>query len=203
MTFAAAIRRAVTDSHETNGNSPKGEPGHATDALMAELYDELRRLARSRMARVPEGNTLQPTALVHEVWIRLSKGKESQWNSQAHFFGAAAQAMRQILIEQARRKSRVRHGGELKRMDVDDVDIAIEVPVEDLLALDQALTRLEADDARKAKIVSLRYFAGLEREEIADLLDISIRTVDREWRYAVARLRREMGEPGESGNSAS
>lgn len=169
----------------------QSQPSH--EALMAQLYDELRKLARSRMAKVPPGNTLQPTALVHEVYLRLSKGSETQWNSDAHFFGAAALAMRQILIEQARRKSRIRHGGELKRADIDDVDLPIEVPVDDLLSLDRALEKLKADDERKAEIVMLRYFAGLEREEVAELLDVSVRTVDRDWRYAVAWLRKEMG----------
>ena len=172
--------------------SPHDESAGNTDALMAELYEELRRLAHARMARLPAGNTLQPTALVHEVWIRLSKSKEANWNSQAHFFGAAAQAMRQILIDQARRKSRIRHGGELKRADADEVDLPIEVPVDDLLALDEALTRLQAQDERKAKIVMLRYFAGLEREEVAEVLETSVRTVDRDWKLAVAILRRDM-----------
>jgi RNA polymerase sigma factor (TIGR02999 family) len=182
----------MSDSGSPEGPGRAPESGEASEALMAQLYDELRKLARSRMARVPAGNTLQPTALVHEVYLRLSKGGETQWNSQAHFFGAAALAMRQILVEQARRKSRIRHGGGLKRSDVDEVDLPIEVPVDDMLALDQALGRLEQEDGRKARIVMLRYFAGLEREEVAELLNISVRTVDREWRFAVAKLRKEM-----------
>jgi len=182
----------MSDSEMPHGPGREPESGAASEALMAQLYDELRKLARSRMARVPVGNTLQPTALVHEVYLRLSKGGETHWNSEGHFFGAAAQAMRQILVEQARRKSRIRHGGGLKRSDVDEVDLPIEVPVDDLLALDQALERLEAEDGRKARIVMLRYFAGLEREEVAELMGVSVRTVDREWRFAVAKLRKEM-----------
>jgi len=172
--------------------SPQPDPQRSAGALVDDLYTELRRLARSRMRILPPGNTLEPTALVHEAWIRLNKNDSIRWNSQGHFFGAAAQAMRQILVDQARRKSRHRHGGGQKRLDVDDIDLAVEVPVDDLLALDQALTRLEADDPRKAQIVMLRYFAGLEREEVAEVLDISLRTVDRDWRYIVARLQRDL-----------
>ncbi len=160
--------------------------------LLDTLYTELRRLARARMRNLPPGNTLQPTALVHEAFLRLNKTDGQQWNSQGHFFGAAALAMRQILVDQARRKSRIRHGGEQKRMDVDDIDLPIELPVDDLLALDQALTRLEKDDPRKAQIVMLRYFVGLEREEVAEIMGISLRTVDRDWRYIVARLQRDL-----------
>lgn len=167
-------------------------PDASSDALFAELYDELRRLARARLARMPAGQTLQPTALVHEVWLRLEKSGDARWNGAAHYFGAAALAMRRILVEQARRKGRIRHGGAQERVDVDDVDIPIEVPVEDVLALDEALTRLEAEDPRKAQIVLLRWFAGLEREEVAELLDVSVRTVDREWRSVAARLRSEL-----------
>lgn len=162
------------------------------DALFAELYDELRKLARTRMARIPAGQTLQPTALVHEVWLRLSKSGDVRWNGTGHFFGAAALAMRRILVEQARRKRRIRHGGGQERLDIDDVDLAIEVPVDDVLALDRALERLEQEDPRKAQIVLLRWFAGLEREEVADLLEVSVRTVDREWRTVAARLKSEL-----------
>ncbi len=177
----------------THSPSPPPHPQHSAGALVDDLYLELRRLARSRMRILPPGNTLEPTALVHEAWIRLNKNDGTRWNSQGHFFGAAAQAMRQILVDQARRKSRHRHGGGQQRLDVDDIDLAVEVPVDDLLALDQALTRLESEDPRKAQIVMLRYFAGLEREEVAEVLDISLRTVDRDWRYIVARLQRDMG----------
>lgn len=167
-------------------------PAASGDELFAQLYDELRRLARARMARMPANQTLQPTALVHEVWLRLGKSSDGNWNSAAHFFGAAALAMRRILVEQARRKRRLRHGGDQARLDIDDVDLPIEIPVDDLLALDQALTRLETDNPRQAQIVLLRYFAGLEREEVAEMLDISLRTVDREWRTVVARLRSQL-----------
>lgn len=163
------------------------------DVLFEQLYDELRKLARARLARMPAGQTLQPTALVHEVWLRLGKSADAKWNGQAHFFGAAALAMRRILVEQARRKRRLRHGGGQQRLDVDDVDLPIETPVEDLLALDQVITRLEAEDPRLAQIVLLRWFAGLEREEIAAVLGISLRTVDRQWRAVAARMRVQLG----------
>jgi RNA polymerase sigma factor (TIGR02999 family) len=188
---AAAGSEGSPVADASGGVGTPGEAGEAGEELLAALYGELRRLARARMARLPVGNTLQPTALVHEAYLRLAKGS-SRWSGRAHFFGAAAQAMRQILVEQARRKSAVKHGGGQDRLDVDDVDIAVEVPVDDLLALDRALERLKADDPRKAEIVLLRYFAGLEREEIADLLGVSVRTVDRDWRFIVARLRKEM-----------
>jgi RNA polymerase sigma factor (TIGR02999 family) len=177
--------------------------GASAESLLAELYDELRRLARARLSRIPPGATLQPTALVHEAYLRLAGSGASRWNSRAHFFGAAALAMRQILVDQARRKSARKHGGGQDRLDVDDVDLPFETPVEDLLALDQALARLQRDDPRKAQIVLLRYFAGLEREEVAELMGISLRTVDREWRYIVARLHRELSgtHPDEGGRS--
>lgn len=180
-----------TDSPRQSATTPTGTPPNG-DELLSRLYHELRQLARSRMRNLPPGNTLQPTALVHEAWLRL-KPQESQWNSRGHFFGAAARAMRHVLVDQARRKARLRHGGAQLRLDIDDVELAIDVPVDDLLALDEALERLERDDPRKAQIVQLKYFAGLEREEIAEILGISLRTVDRDWRYSVARLQRDLG----------
>lgn len=171
--------------------------GHASDELLAVLYDELRRLARHRMGREREGHTLQPTALVHEAYLRLIDGQDVRWNSRGHFFGAAAEAMRRILVDQARRKAATKRGGALQRLDAEELDLAIEPPTEDVLALDRALERLRAEDERKGQIVLLRYFAGLDREETAQLLEISVRTLDREWRYILARLHRELS--GESG----
>lgn len=172
-------------------SSPHGHPADGNQ-LLAELYEELRKLARARMAKIPPGQTLQPTALVHEAYIRLASGADNRWNGRGHFFGAAAQSMRQILVDQARRKSARRHGGGLNRLDVDEIEIAVETPVEDVLALDRALDKLRRHDARKAELVLLRFFAGLEREEIADLLNVSVRTVDRDWRYVAAWLHREL-----------
>lgn len=183
--------------------SPPSSSGERSDELLNVLYDELRRLARYRMDRERPGQTLQPTALVHEAYLRLTSGGSVRWNSRAHFFGAAAEAMRRILIEQARRKSARRHGGGQERLDADEVDLAIEAPTDDLLALDRALDRLREEDPRKAQIVLLRYFAGLDREETAQALDISVRTVDREWRYILARLHRELsGDVGPGSGSA-
>lgn len=180
---------------ETPAPQQDGASGGSSAELLERLYDELRRLARSRMARLRPGNTLQPTALVHEVFLRLSKDGDLQWNGDAHFFGAAALAMRRILVEQARRKQRIRHGGDQQRVDVDEVDLPVELPIEDLLGLDQALTKLEATQPRQAQIVMLRWFAGLEREEVAEVLQTSLRTVDREWRTAAARLQKMLQEP--------
>jgi RNA polymerase sigma factor (TIGR02999 family) len=163
----------------------------ATD-LLPLVYRELRELARARMANLPPGNTLQPTALVHEVFVRLVGNSDPGWDSKAHFFAAAAEAMRHVLIDQARRKKRLKRGGDRRRIDVDDFDVPLTSPVEDILALDIAIEKLRADDPRKADIVSLRYFAGLSREETAAALGVSLATVDREWRYIVARLHREL-----------
>ena len=175
-----------------------GDP-KAAEELLPLVYDALRSLARARMARVPPGNTLQATALVHEAYLRLVGGEDLGWNSRGHFFGAAANAMRQILVDQARRKAARKHGGGLERVDADEVEIRVEGPGEDILALDEALTRLEAEDPRKARIVKLRHFAGLTREETAAALGLSIRTIDYEWRYIVARLHRDLaGESSEA-----
>ncbi len=160
--------------------------------LLPLLYKELRRLAVSRMAKLPPGNTLQPTALVHDAYLRLVGDQDPGWDGRGHFFASAAEAMRQLLVEQARRKAARRHGGGQRRLDVDDVEIAVDLQIGEILAIDQALDRLRASDPRKADIVLHRYFAGLTREETAAVMDISVRTVDREWRSIVARLHREL-----------
>jgi len=159
-----------------------GDSQAAAD-LLPLVYAELRKLARARMAKTPPGNTLQPTALVHEAYLRLIGRNDPSWNSRGHFFAAAAQSMRQILVEQARRKASIKHGGGRKRIDVADAEPFVEPPAEDLLALDEALTRLERANPRQGKIVMLRYFAGLTNEETAAALDVSLRTVEREWRF--------------------
>ena len=165
------------------------------DALLPLVYSELRALAQARLAHLAPGNTLQPTALVHEAYIRLVGRGDPGWDNRGHFFAAAAESMRQILVDQARRKKRMKRGGDRKRIDVDEFDVPLASPVEDILALDVALERLRADDLRKAQIVSLRYFAGLDREETAAALDMSVSTIDREWRYIVARLHKELATP--------
>jgi len=157
--------------------------GEAAEDLVPLLYHELRRLARSMNAARPPGTTLQTTDLVHEAYLKLVGEDDPGWNGRAHFFGAAARAMREILVDQARRKGRIKHGGGLKRIRADDVPLRIEPPEEDILALNEALDRLESDDRRKGEIVNLRYFAGLTTQETADVLGISTRTIEREWRY--------------------
>ncbi len=164
----------------------------AAAELLPLVYDELRKLARSRIAHLPPGNTLQPTALVHEAYMRLVGGQDPGWEGRGHFFAAAAEAMRQVLVDQARRKKRLRRGGDKKRIEVDDFEIPLATPAEDILAVDEAIERLRTDDPRKAQIITLRFFAGLTREEAAAVMGISVATVDREWRYIVARLYKEM-----------
>jgi len=164
----------------------------AAAELLPLVYDELRRLARSRMADLPPGNTLQPTALVHEVYMRLVGKDDPGWDGRGHFFAAAAEAMRQALVDQARRKKRLKRGGDKKRIACEDFEAPLACPVEDILAMDEAVERLEQDDPRKARIVALRFFAGLNREETAAAMDLSVPTIDREWRYIVARLHKEL-----------
>lgn len=165
------------------GRLAAGE-AHAADELLPLVYDELRRLARARMAAEGPGHTLQPTALVHEAYVRLLHHADANWNSRGHFFGAAALAMRRILVERARRRARLRHGGDLQRVASESDDLPFEEKSEDVVALDEALQRLERDDPRKGEIVNLRYFAGLTAEETAAALGVSVATVERDWRYA-------------------
>jgi RNA polymerase sigma factor (TIGR02999 family) len=165
--------------------------------LLRLLYTELRGLARARMAATPPGNTLQPTALVHEAYLRLvGKDDPALGKNRAHFFAAAAQAMRDILVEQARRKSRQKRGGDRKRVDLGGVDLAdvpLESPVEDILALDEALRKLEQDEPRLVEVVKLRFFAGLTMKETAAALEISVPTVERDWRFARTLLYTHLG----------
>lgn len=188
----------MTDEPRTLDTKLLGAAGRgdrrAAEEILPLVYDELRKLARARLRKVPPGNTLQPTALVHEAYMRLVRGEDRGWDSRGHFFAAAAEAMRQILVDQARRKSRVKRGGDRKRLDADEIDLPIEGPGEDVLALHDALSRLEVEDERKAKVVKLRYFVGLQREEVAEVLGVSLRTADRDWRYSAAFLRRAMAE---------
>jgi RNA polymerase sigma factor (TIGR02999 family) len=170
-----------------------GDPG-ATDELLPLLYDELRRLAARRLAEEKPGQTLQATALVHEAYVRLLGGPSNQhWNGRGHFFAAAAEAMRRILVEKARRKNRLRHGGELRRVDFDSALLISEEADENLVALDEALTRLAGEDPQAVEVVKLRYFAGLTIDETAMALGISVRTVNRHWAYARAWLYRQLG----------
>jgi RNA polymerase sigma factor (TIGR02999 family) len=176
----------------------QGDP-RAAEQLLPLLYDELRKLAAQKLAREKPGQTLQATALVHEAYLRLVGAQDPGWNGRNHFLAAAAEAMRRILVEQSRRKRAKRRGGEFQRFDLDDADlppIAGGVPAGDLLDLDEALTRLAAQDPVKAELVKLRYFVGLSIEEAAGVLDISRATAARHWDYARSWLYSELRGPG-------
>jgi RNA polymerase sigma factor (TIGR02999 family) len=174
--------------------------GKAAAELLPLVYDELRKLAASRLAPEVAGQTLQPTALVHEAYLRLiGPEDERRWANRGHFFAAAAEAMRRILVERARRKGRVKHGGGRMRVELDEASLAAESASDDLLALDEALGRLEARDPSRAALVKLRYFAGLTTAEAAQVLGISRRTADRHWAFARAWLYADLTggkEPG-------
>ena len=167
----------------------------AAEELLPLVYDELRRLAAHKMAHEPPGQTLQPTALVHEAWLRLAGSENQRWANRGHFFAVAAEAMRRILIERARRRQRVRHGGGQERVDVDEVEIAAPESDERLLQVHEALNQLAREDREKAEVVKLRFFVGLTDREVAELLGLSERTVERHWAYAKAWLFRAMRSP--------
>lgn len=165
-----------------------GDP-RVADQLLPLVYEELRKLAAARMAQEKPGHTLQPTALVHEAWIRLvDPADQKTWNGRGHFFGAAAEAMRRILVESARRKARLRHGGDMQRADVDQIDIAAPTSDDRLVQVSEALDKLEQEAPEAARIVKLRYFAGLTQEQVAETLGISLRTAERQWTWAKAWL---------------
>ncbi len=169
-----------------------GDQG-AADRLLPLIYDELRRLAAAKMAGESPDHTLQPTALVHDAYVRLVDVEKAQrWDSRGHFFAAAAEAMRRILVECARRKNAVRNGGELQRHDLIDAEFVAEVDLKQVLELDDALKRLEKENPRASQIVKLRFFAGLSVDDTADLLGISPSTSRRTWIFARAWLRSEM-----------
>jgi len=172
----------------------QGDPT-AAGQLLPLVYAELRQLAAQKLAQEKPGQTLQATALVHEAYLRLVDTDEAQhWDSRGHFFAAAAEAMRRILVERARRKQRLRHGGGLRRHALEDNEPAVAAPVDalDLLALDETLARLEAVSPRRAQLVKLRYFAGFTLPEVAELLAISQSTAEADWTYAKAWLKREL-----------
>lgn len=172
-----------------------GSPG-AAEELVPLLYSELRKLARALLARGPKGVTLQPTALVHEAYLRLVGRRDPGWNGRGHFFGAAALAMRHVLVERARRRAAARHGGGMARGEIDPDDLPIDEPLIDILALDQALERLQQQDERKAKVVMLRFFAGLTIPETAAAIGVSEATVERDWAFARALLYDQIASSG-------
>lgn len=160
----------------------------ASEEVLPVVYDELRRLAMARMAHEQPGQTLQATALVHDAWLELAGAGTRHWQNRAHFYGAAAHAMRRILLHKVRRKARLKHGGGQVRLNIDDLEVAAAAPDERLLLLDEALAHLEKVDPEQARIVEMKYFGGLTNEEVANSLELSPRTVDRQWACAKAWL---------------
>jgi RNA polymerase sigma factor (TIGR02999 family) len=164
----------------------------ATEKLLDLVYEELRRLATSKMARESPGQTLQPTALVHEAWLKLVGSGNRKFENRAHFFSAAAEAMRRILIDRARHKLRVRHGGEFKRVDFDGLDLAAPGNEQELVAVHEVLDKLTRERPIQAEVVKLRYFAGMTNAEIAEVLDVSVPTVKNYWTFARAWIFQEI-----------
>ena len=160
----------------------------ASEELLQRLQGELRSLARAQLKRAPVGETWQPTALLNEAWLRMVGRDDAAWENRRHFFFVAARAMHDILVEEARRRATSKRGGGWTRHDLETLEIPTDARAEDLVALDEALTRLEGRDARAAEVVRLRFFAGLSEREVAAALDVSLSTVQREWRYARVRL---------------
>src|SRR5215470_9877783 len=187
--MAAELNQPVTELLRA---AQAGDAG-AAERLLAAVYEELHQLARARMAHLPPSQTLQPTALVHEVYLRLAGKDDIAWESRRHFFFAAARAMRDILVEQARRKAGPVRGGERRRQELDEACAVLEPPSADVLAVHEALEELEKQDPSKAQIVLLRYFSGLTTDETAEVLGLSASTLDRKWRYIRAWLLERLG----------
>jgi RNA polymerase sigma factor (TIGR02999 family) len=187
----------VTDVTQILAAIEQGDP-QASEQLLPLVYEELRKLAAQRLAKEAPGQTLQATALVHEAYLRLvGESEEQHWNSRGHFFAAAAEAMRRILINRARDKKRAKRGGERRRVDLDRIDIALDTNDEQLIALDEALSQLAVEDPDAARLVNLRFFAGLTLKDTASSLGLAPRTAERQWAYArawlYARLRPDDG----------
>jgi len=180
----------ITQVLNAIGRSEEG----ASEKLLPLVYAELRRLAAARMAHELSGQTLQPTALVHEVWLRLVNDGERTWQNRAHFFGAAAEAMRRILIERARHKSRLKRGGGQARLNIEDLELAQTTPDDKILLVDEALALLKQEDPQLERLVLLKFFGGLSNGEIAETLRLAPRTLDREWAYARAWLFRYISD---------
>jgi RNA polymerase sigma factor (TIGR02999 family) len=187
-----AILLAMSEVTRILSQIEAGNP-HAAEKLLPLVYDELRKLAQLRLSNEASGQTLSATSLVHEAYIRLVDDNAAlQWDSRGHFFAAAAEAMRRILVESARRKQRVKHGGNHERVDLTETCVITDGPSLDILALDEALTRLAAADPSKAELVKLRYFAGLKMTEAAQALGISVSTAERHWAFAKSWLYSEL-----------
>lgn len=167
------------------------QPGPSEQQLPS-VYADLRKLAAHRLAHLAPGQTLQPTALVHEAWLRLAAADRQTWANRAHFFAAAAEVMRQVLVDHVRRRTRLKRGGGLLRLDIDELDLAATTPDEKVLLIDEALQRLRAEDAQKAQIVVWKFYGGLTDREVAEQLGVTERTVERNWAYAKAWLLRCM-----------
>jgi RNA polymerase sigma factor (TIGR02999 family) len=165
----------------------RGE-AQASEELLPLVYHDLRRHAAVQMSREAAGQTLQPTALLHEAWLRVVGDGKRQWQNRAHFFGAAAEAMRRILIENARRKSRLKRGGDLVRVDPDQFELAATTPDEKVLLINEALERLQRQDPLRAQVVVLKFFGGWTNQEVAECLAVTERTIERHWAYAKAWL---------------
>ena len=164
------------------------DDGRASGELLPLVYEDLRRLAAARMRREMAGHTLQPTALVHEAWMRMVGETDRTWKNRAHFFAAASECMRRILIESARRKSRLKRGGGQARLNIDELELAAATPDDKILMIDEALVRLEKDDPEMARVVVMKFFGGMTNQEIAEHLGVTERTVERHWAYARACL---------------
>ena len=171
----------------------RGEP-QASDKLLPLVYNELRNLATARMLRESSGHTLQPTALVHEAWLRMVGDGSQSWKNRAYFFAAAAEAMRRILVEHARRKSRFKHGGGLQRLNIDELELAQVAPDEKILLVDDALDQLERIHPERARIVTLKYFGGMTNKQVAEALGIGERSVDRHWVCAKTWLYQKLSD---------
>ena len=173
-------------------NSSSQDNAHATSELLSLVYHELRRLAAAKMASEAPGQTLQPTALVHEAWLRLTSDEKRQWNDRTHFFATAAEAMRRILVDNARRKRAERHGGGQQRVEMPEIASAVMETDDKVLAVDEALEKFAVIDPQKAELVKLRYFVGMTIEQAAEALGISVPTADRHWAYTRAWLARQI-----------
>jgi len=192
------------DPASVRGPAGSDEPAYAAHELLPVVYGELRKLARSRMRQIPPGQTLDPTALVHEAWVRISDRRPEGWSSRAEFFHSAARAMRDILVEDARRKGSLKRGGGRKRVVLSDRDgLAIEDAGDDVLALDEAIANLSDAYPDAARVVTLRYFTGLTIEEVAEIEGVSASTVERQWRFARAWLKDQLSgdHDGDGGGS--